>query len=103
MKLRHGAALALMGLALVGQAKAQQPTAIPPARSGWCSDVPAIPPPPYFEQANGKGSWARRRKMCLEAAAGPYSILTTTCMHICLGASELWQRAKAGQIRKPTN
>ena len=100
MKLRHAAALALVGLAFVGQATAQQPTAKPLEARQWCSDVPAMPPPPHFEATNRKGSWAVLHKQCLEAEAGPYSILTNTCMFICQGARELWQRANAGEIPK---
>jgi hypothetical protein len=101
MKFRHAAALALVGLVFVGQATAQQPIATPHASPTWCWDVPATPPPPNFEAANRKGSWAILRKQCIEAEAGPYSILTNTCMFICQGAREMWQRVNAGDIPKP--
>ena len=100
MKLRHAAAIALVGLAFVGKAAAQQPTTKPLETRQWCSDVPAMLPPPHFEAANRTGSWATLREHCIEAEAGPYSILTNTCMFICQGARELWQRANGGEIPK---
>jgi|SRR5271168_57494 hypothetical protein len=70
-------------------------TAAHPSPS-WCSDVPASPPPPHFKPER----WARRRKQCIEAA-GPYTIMTNTCVSICQGAREMWQRASADAKPKP--
>ncbi len=74
------------------QGLAQQPVATPtpaPRNPDWCSDVPASPAPPHFE--NVPGEWAAERKMCMNAVG-----FDSTCMYACQAARELWQRAKTG-------
>ena len=81
-------------------ALAQQPAASPapaPLNPNWCSDVPASPPPPHYE--NIPGEWAARRKMCLNATG---HLAWKTCGDICLRARELWQRAKEGTLDQPS-
>src|SRR5579862_762096 len=67
-----------------------------PLNPNWCSDVPALPPPPHYEAANRRGVWTRRRNMCLNRAQHD-----STCVYICQSARELWQREKARTLNQP--
>ncbi len=87
MKLRHTAALALVGLVFVGQATAQQPTAKPQTNPNWCSDVPASPNPPKMD------NWPRLRESCINGIGR-----TIDCVDDCVAARELWKAKRDGRL-----
>jgi hypothetical protein len=83
-----------------GNALAQQTAATPtpaPRNPNWCSDVPASPAPPHFE--NAPGEWTAVRNMCMNAVG--VTSATSTCMYACRAAREMWQRAKTGGLNQP--
>jgi hypothetical protein len=83
------------GLIWFTTASAQQPTAKPPINPNWCSDVPASPPPPHFENKNNPGEWAAIRNTCLNR-------FDDTCRDMCMAAREMWDRAKKGEFNRPS-
>ncbi len=72
----------------------QSTTSGTPVNPNWCSDVPASPAPPHFE--NHPGDWAYERSQCLRKPAADAG-----CVYACQGARELWARAKAGTLNVP--
>ena len=75
-------------------AAARQPTHVAPLNPNWCSDVPASPPPPYFE--HHPGEWAEARQLCMSARK-----MDRGCMNICGNAEERWSLQKAGRLNQP--
>jgi hypothetical protein len=85
-----------MVAALMGaNASAQQPTAATLLNPNWCSDVPASPPPPYFD--HHPGEWAETRQLCMSARKGD-----TGCAYACGDARERWSQQKAGRLDQPS-
>jgi hypothetical protein len=76
------------------QPENQSVTAGTPANPNWCSDVPASPPPPHFE--NNPGDWAYVRSQCMKKSG-----FDVSCFNDCLAARERWARAKAGTLNVP--
>jgi hypothetical protein len=84
-----------IGAALVAaSANAQQPTPAAPLNPNWCSDVPASPPPPYFEHS--PGAWAAARKMCMNVEKNDMG-----CIYICGNAEDRWRLQKSGRLDQP--
>ena len=91
------AILLSLGVALVmASASAQQPSSATPQPTpaallnpNWCSDVPASPPPPYFE--HHPGEWAEARQLCMSASKGDRG-----CAYACENAEERWSLQKSG-------
>jgi hypothetical protein len=76
------------------QTEKQTTTSGTPANPNWCSDVPASPPPPHFE--NKPGDWAYIRSQCMKKSG-----FDVSCFDDCLAAKERWARAKAGTLNLP--
>jgi hypothetical protein len=98
MKLRHAAALALVGWylavpsVLLAHTSADGP--VMPANPNWCPEVPASPDPPHFD---GRfGTWAEARKKCTGATNDIW-----TCGDLCAAARDLWNMKKAGVFDRP--
>lgn len=72
----------------------QSTTSRTPVNPNWCSDVPASPAPPKFE--NNPGDWAYTRSQCIKKPAADAG-----CWYACQGARELWGRVKAGTLNLP--
>jgi hypothetical protein len=65
-----------------------------PANPDWCSDVPASPSPPNFDQQ--RGEWAAVRYMCMHKRSD------RTCGELCQNAEERWRQQKAGLLDRPS-
>src|SRR5260370_23309066 len=85
---------------LVANAEAQLPPAATPQATpaallnpNWCSDVPASPPPPYFE--HHPGAWAEARQMCMNLS------FDMGCVYICGDAQDRWRLKKSGRLNQP--
>ena len=71
------------------QSENQSASSGTPANPNWCSDVPASPAPPHYE--NNPGDWAHTRSQCMKESG-----FDIGCIDDCLAARERWAAAKAG-------
>ena len=88
---------ALMGASASAQQPASatpQPTPAALRNPNWCSQVPASPPPPYFE--HHPGAWAAERQMCMNLDKNDRA-----CASICINAIDRWNLQKAGRFNQP--
>jgi hypothetical protein len=82
-----------MLVAARANAHAALSTTLHPPNPKWCSDVPASPAPPKFNQYYG--NWAVTRKRCTSAHRD-----VRFCGELCQAAQNLWNLKKEGLIDK---
>jgi hypothetical protein len=104
MKLRHAAALALVGASsmaivfvLTGHTcdlKAPPPIPTSWDKAGWCPEVPVSPTPPYYERSFG--NWAANRKRCSNVDFKKDREKARMCGELCEAAQDAWNLKEEG-------
>jgi hypothetical protein len=70
-----------------GTVTAQPSSAPSPTNSQWCSDIPASPAPPKFD------NWSRVRADCIKGGGR-----AVDCADACVAARELWKAQREGRL-----
>ncbi len=99
MKLRHAAALALVGWYLMYPLKVEAQT-VAKTNAHWCPGVPKTPPPPGWGSA---GDWAEYYQQCATDHSGwptrKAHSQVVLCRHLCGAARGLWGSSKNSRLK----